>query len=280
MCYSSFEFGVLYLGNKIQYTPQIPTSIGDVPQYDGQATISIGAAKNKKNITWVKPDGQNILISDRVLLVTVSWDDLERNGMVNGKLIVIDGQFFNCRLLQVSKSDGVPNEWDKILDETGEDDTLWHWNNACFWGQEKPTDVASRRAVRGYFSARYWNSNTATNRYVSVGFRPALEPLPSDTPTPNIKLDGIDFQLTSLPGGNFCPILQPVNKDVFSDIMVGSEVRMYTFLNNGHPIPFGEPVKDASKLTLTDRYFGDEYLVPWTISNGVAVVNKSLIKQD
>ena len=48
MCYSSFEFGVLYLGNKIQYTPQIPTSIGDVPQYDGQATISIGAAKNKK----------------------------------------------------------------------------------------------------------------------------------------------------------------------------------------------------------------------------------------
>ena len=113
-----------------------------------------------------------------------------------------------------------------------------------------------------------------------MGFRPALEPLPSDTPTPNIKLDDIDFQLTSLPGGNFCPILQPVNKDVFSDIMVGSEVRMYTFLNNGHPIPFGEPVKDASKLTLTDRYFGDEYLVPWTISNGVAVVNKSLIKQD
>ncbi len=276
MCYSSFEFGVLYLGNKIQYTPQIPTSIGDVPQYDGQATISIGAAKNKKNITWVKPDGQNILISDRVLLVTVSWDDLERNGMVSGKLIVIDGQFFNCRLLQVGKSDGVPNEWDKILDETGEDDTLWHWNNACFWGQEKPTDVASRRAVRGYFSARYWNSNTATNRYVSVGFRPALEPLPSDTPTPNIKLDGIDFQLTSLPGGNFCPILQPVNKDVFSDIMVGSEVRMYTFLNNGHPIPFGEPVKDASKLTLTDRYFGDEYLIPWTISNGIAVASHFL----
>ena len=280
MCYSSFEFGVLYLGNKIQYTPQIPTSIGDVPQYDGQATISIGAAKNKKNITWVKPDGQNILISDRVLLVTVSWDDLERNGMVSGKLIVIDGQFFNCRLLQVGKSDGVPNEWDKILDETGEDDTLWHWNNACFWGQEKPTDVASRRAVRGYYSARYWSYYYASDRSVSVGFRPALEPLPSDTPTPNIKLDGIDFQLTSLPGGNFCPILQPVNKDVFSDIMVGSEVRMYTFLNNGHPIPFGEPVKDASKLTLTDRYFGDEYLVPWTISNGVAVVNKSLIKQD
>ena len=280
MCYSSFEFGVLYLGNKIQYTPQIPTSIGDVPQYDGQATISIGAAKNKKNITWVKPDGQNILISDRVLLVTVSWDDLERNGMVSGKLIVIDGQFFNCRLLQVGKSDGVPNEWDKILDETGEDNDLWHWENMFFWGQESIAYGTVLHSVRGYSSARFWTYHYATSRSVGVGFRPALEPLPSDTPIPNIKLDGIDFQLTSLPGGNFCPILQPVNKDVFSDIMVGSEVRMYTFLNNGHPIPFGEPVKDASKLTLTDRYFGDEYLVPWTISNGVAVVNKSLIKQD
>lgn len=37
-----------------------------------------------------------------------------------------------------------------------------------------------------------------------------------------------------------------------------------------------EPVKDPSKLTLTDRYFGDEYLVPWVISNRVAVAKQSL----
>ena len=209
-------------------------------------------------------------------MVNVSWEDLDQNDLVNGKQIQIDGQYFHCRLLQVVKRKIFPSEWDKILDETGEDDTLWHWNNAYFWGQEKPTDVSPTRAVRGYYSARRWGGSDAANRNVGVGFRPALEPLPSDTPIPNIKLDGIDFQLTSLPGGNFCPILQPVNKDVFSDIMVGSEVRMYTFLNNGHPIPFGEPVKDASKLTLTDRYFRNEYLIPWTISNGVAVASRAL----
>ena len=276
MGHNIFKFGALYLDNKIQHIPQQPIRNGDIPQYDGQAAISIGLEEKGESITWVKPNGQNLLIADRVLLVNVSWEDLDQNDLVNGKQIQIDGQYFHCRLLQVVKRKIFPSEWDKILDETGEDDTLWHWNNAYFWGQEKPTDVASRRAVRGYFSARYWNSNTATNRYVSVGFRPALEPLPSDTPTPNIKLDGIDFQLTSLPGGNFCPILQPVDKDVFSAITVGSEVRMYTFLNNGHPIPFGEPVKDASKLTLTDRYFGDEYLIPWTISNGIAVASHFL----
>lgn len=55
---------------------------------------------------------------------------------------------------------------------------------------------------------------------------------------------------------------------------------MYTFMESGHPICFGEPVKDAAKLTLTDRYFGDEYLIPWTISNGVAVANQALQQQN
>ena len=276
MGHNIFKFGALYLDNKIQHIPQQPIRNGDIPQYDGQAAISIGLEEKGESITWVKPNGQNLLIADRVLLVNVSWEDLDQNDLVNGKQIQIDGQYFHCRLLQVVKRKIFPSEWDKILDETGEDDTLWHWNNAYFWGQEKPTDVSPTRAVRGYYSARRWGGSDAANRNVGVGFRPALEPLPSDTPIPNIKLDGIDFQLTSLPGGNFCPILQPVNKDVFSDIMVGSEVRMYTFLNNGHPIPFGEPVKDASKLTLTDRYFGDEYLIPWTISNGIAVASHFL----
>ena len=279
MGHSIFKFGALYLGNNIRHVPQVPTDDGDVPQHEGQ-TISIGAARGGEAITWVKPDGLNLLIADRVLLAVTSWEDLSRNGFALGKRVLIDKQNFLCRLLQVGENINAPNEWDNILDKTNEENSLWHWKDMFFWGQEVSACVASTRAVRGYSSARYWGYYHAPYRHVNVGFRPALEPLPSDTPTPNIKLDDIDFQLTSLPGGNFCPILQPVDKDVFSAITVGSEVRMYTFLYNGHPIPFGEPVKDASKLTLTDRYFGDEYLIPWTISNGVAVVNKSLIKQD
>ncbi|HCG85818.1 MAG TPA: hypothetical protein DEW33_04895, partial [Lachnospiraceae bacterium] len=36
---------------------------------------------------------------------------------------------------------------------------------------------ASLRAIRGYTSARYWSSTTATNSYPDVGFRPVLEVL-------------------------------------------------------------------------------------------------------
>ena len=59
--------------------------------------------------------------------------------MVNGKLIVIDGQFFNCRLLQVSKSDGVPNEWDKILDVVGRNSDILHWKDVFTYGAESKT---------------------------------------------------------------------------------------------------------------------------------------------
>jgi len=146
----------------------------------------------------------------------------------------------------------------------------------AFWGQEISANAASNRVVRGYLSPRFWDYLDATTRGVDVGFRPALEPLASDTPTPNIKLDGIDFQLASLPGGGFCPILQPVNKDVFTNILVGHQVQMYTFMEDGCPVHLDEAVKGVCKLTLTDRYFGNEYLVPWTISNGVAVASRAM----
>ena len=51
---------------------------------------------------------------------------------------------------------------------------------------------------------------------------------------------------------------------------------MYSFMEGQHPVCIGERVKTPVKLTLTDRYFGDEFLVPWTISNGVAVASQSL----
>lgn len=278
--YSIFKFNALYLGNKIQPIPKQPVKDGFIPSYDGGTVISIGPAGEGKSITWIKPDGLNLLIADRVLLVKVSWEDLNKNGFVRGKPILTNGQYFRCRLLQVGENSDVPNEWDRTLDETSEDDALWHWNHMYFFGAELLKDDVSRCAIRGYHSACQCGYVLAANRYVDVGFRPALEPLLSDAPIPNINLDGIDFQLTSLPGGKgFSPILQPIQENVFKDIPVGGKVRMYTFTENGRPIHMDKPVKDPAMLTLTDRYYGDEFLIPWTISNGVAVVSQSLKQQ-
>lgn len=283
MGYNVFQLGTLYLDNKIQ--PVLPKTVyeGDIPEYDGKATISIGSSKKGEGITWIKPDGFNLLIADRVLLVTVSWKDLDKNGFITGRRVLVDGQHFRCRLLQVGEREDVPNEWDEVLDETNTDNAFWHWSEMYFWGADVSAFSnfdTSFRSVRGYHSARNWNSHYATSRVAHVGFRPVLEPLPSDNPTPNINLEGINFRLASLPGSNtFCPILQPTREDVFKDIPVGSKVRMYTCLEDEKPIHVGGTVKDISKLTLTDRYYGDEFLVPWVVSNGVAVASQSLNQQ-
>lgn len=131
-----------------------------------------------KEIGWVAVNG--LLIADQCLLTNVSWDDLDVQGLVFGKEVTVQGLRFKIRLLKVGSKEDVPNEWDAALDAVGEDDTLWHWDHKFFWGQEPVSGSVSYRAIRGYDSARYWNINNATLSLPSVGFRPALEPLPTD----------------------------------------------------------------------------------------------------
>ena len=131
-----------------------------------------------KEIGWVAVNG--LLIADQCLLTNVSWDDLDVQGLVFGKEVTVQGLRFKIRLLKVGSKEDVPNEWDAALDAVGEDDTLWHWDHKFFWGQEPVSGSVSHRAIRGYTSARRWNWYSSSNRDAFLGFRPALEPLPTD----------------------------------------------------------------------------------------------------
>lgn len=147
-------------------------------QYVPSQTIEVGEMTPSKEIGWVAVNG--LLIADQCLLTNVSWDDLDVQGLVFGKEVTVQGLRFKIRLLKVGSKEDVPNEWDAALDAVGEDDTLWHWDHKFFWGQEPVSGSASYRAVRGFDSARIWSHDTATYSSPSVGFRPALEPLPTD----------------------------------------------------------------------------------------------------
>lgn len=131
-----------------------------------------------KEIGWVAVNG--LLIADQCLLTNVSWDDLDVQGLVFGKEVTVQGLRFKIRLLKVGSKEDVPNEWDAALDAVGEDDTLWHWDHKFFWGQEPVSGSVSHRASRGYYSARYWDWYYSSFRNAGLGFRPALEPLPTD----------------------------------------------------------------------------------------------------
>ena len=153
-----------------------PVAVGS--EYDSQE-LDIGNTVPGKEITWVEVNG--LLIADRCVCVNISAEQLDSLGFTAGKTINIDGHKYMCRLLKVGAERDIPNEWDAALDATSDENDLWHWEDAFFWGQEPDKGSPADHALRGYHSARYWYSPLASHRGVRVGFRPVLEPLGPDT---------------------------------------------------------------------------------------------------
>ena len=179
-------------------------TFGDTPSADA----------NKLQWVKIKDGDKTLLICDRVILVSVSWDDLNGQGYVTGKTITIDGTKYKCRLLTGGSNrrnndwyaGGTPtnNEWDRfitreevitglpapvssdldtILNTTDHNSThnqLWHWVGVYSWCQETWAENASSRAFRGCYSARLWDYRSSGTRSVNVGFRPVLEVLNTD----------------------------------------------------------------------------------------------------
>ena len=179
-------------------------TFGDTPSADA----------NKLQWVKIKDGDKTLLICDRVILVSVSWDDLNGQGYVTGKTITIDGTKYKCRLLTGGSNrrnndwyaGGTPtnNEWDRFItreevitglpapvssdldtnlnttDHNSAHNQLWHWVGVYSWCQETWAENASSRARRGCFSARFWNYISAAGQYAYVGFRPVLEVLNTD----------------------------------------------------------------------------------------------------
>ena len=105
-------------------------------------------------------------------------------------------------------------------------------------------------------------------------------------------MEGQDFvvsQFSSVKESGFFPILYPVLRDnnnvdltVFKGIPSGTQMRMYTILMDGKAVRQDRKTtpkyKAGATLTITDEFFGDEFLIPWTISQGMAVADKAVLR--
>ena len=287
MGYDVFLLGSLTMNGEPQKIPENPTYVGDIPQYDRLSKISLGEAVQEKTITWVKPKGLSVLAADRVLLSNISWAELAKNGFVDGIKVLLKGQCFRCRLPRVGMAKDEANEWDDIINMSGGANALLHWSHMYFWGAEKvPSEISSNQdcgVIRGW-TANGWNHMLKKMVDKRIGFRPAPDPIGFYKFVPNCSLDGQDFQFGALPGNrHFCPILQPAQSNIFAGALNGQKVHMYALLKDGKPVRTDTNRKgkfqDIAQLEITDRYYGDEFLIPWTISNGVAIADKSLLIQ-
>ena len=202
---------------------------GDISNYSFGNTPSDDA----KKLQWVKiKDGdKTLLICDRVILVNVTWNDLNSAGWIFGKEVTIDGAKCKCRSLTGGSNyrgsdtyaGGTPtnNEWDRFVtreevvtglpapvssdldsnlnstDLSSAHNQLWNWMGVYTWCQETYSSNTSLRAIRGYGSARYWSNYYATSSYPYVGFRPVLEVLNPD----ELGSDGLKVVTLDLGGG-------------------------------------------------------------------------------
>ena len=178
------------------------TYVGTVNAYkltSEMATTEEYAQKNKYP--------HSLFIADYAVTHTVSWDDLNTAGLIFGKNYASGGVDYTLRAPSVGSNfiglgnseRGVPqsNEWDTMLNKNS--GYIQNWNDMYLylWGQDTVSRNASRRAVRGCASPRFWISCDATYSDPSVGFRPVLEVLNPNT----LGSDGLKVVTLDLGGG-------------------------------------------------------------------------------
>lgn len=167
------KFGSMYCDGHVQ---DLPFSCSE------SANVSLGNTVSGREIEWVQV--RDILAATQCVCVSISWEQLDQCGYIFGRPVQIDGKRYLCRSFKVGVVNDKSAEWDGILDECGESNDLWNWEQMYFWGQETPmwTGGKSDRVVRGFSSSYRWSSVTASCQYSYVGFRPVLEPLFSGDP--------------------------------------------------------------------------------------------------
>ena len=134
----------------------------------------------------------SLFVADYAVTHKVNWNNLDTASLIFGKNYASGGVDYTLRAPSVGSNStgsgdsqrGVPqsNEWDTMLNKNS--GYIQNGNEMYSWGQDAYS--TSYRAVRGYYSARYWYDHTATYSGSDVGFRPVLE-LPTDLAADSLK---------------------------------------------------------------------------------------------
>ena len=233
----------------------------------------------------------SLFVADYAVTHTVSWDDLNTAGLIFGKDYAAGGVDYTLRAPSVGSNytgsgnseRGVPqsNEWDTMLNK--DSGYIQNWNKMYSLGQDAFSGDASRRAVRGYHSARYWGYNYATGSYSILGFRPVLEVLNPGSLGP----DGLKAVTLALGGGKLggsTDTIQIIVKNgskftaPASDGLTrpdGNTGSYFKWLgSDGNLYAPGESVPEVV-TTLTAQWTVNQYTITYNLAGGTAEGNPS-----
>ncbi len=247
--------------NTLHYVPF--TYAGTVDAYkltSARATTEEYAQQNKY--------AHSLFVADYDVTHKVNWNNLDTASLIFGKNYASGGVDYTLRAPSVGSgrtgSDesqrGTPqsNEWDTMMNK--DSGYIQNWNGMFSWGQDVSSGGASYRAIRGYFSARYWSSYDAADSNPSGGFRPVLEVLNSDTLGPDgMKAVTLDLGGGTLGGSSDAIQIIVKNGSTFTAPMSGGLTRpdgdtgsyfMWLDGNGNSYEPGGSVPADVTELTV------------------------------
>ena len=183
-CFFAYHFGILSMEGEFFLERKSLGSlyVNGIPMNDTRdvrdSHLKIGDTCKDPScaLSWIRVG--DIWICDRTVATAISLNKLDtKYRYLYGDVIHIDGVPYLCRSLRVGSDIDEDNEWDMALDDVGEDDEIWHWNRAAFFGQERCQRSIRKGVARGGRSPRNWRP--ISNKFVdnNLGFRPVLEPL-------------------------------------------------------------------------------------------------------
>lgn len=201
------NFGTLYLDNEKQKRPVDFLGFQDVPVYAGQKIEIRDTNKGDENkLSWIEinDNDKKLLVCDRNILKEVSWNELNEQNLIFGKVVIIENKKYILRLLTGcnEKKDNKINEWDKyivnidnivglpIYNDCNEDNiskeenqeeiskgnnNLWNWYNFSSFTQSEYSKNRKFCIIRGFYSTIYSNHSDKELKYEKAGYRPVLE---------------------------------------------------------------------------------------------------------
>lgn len=135
--------------------------------------------------------GRILFIPSRPIKHTISWNNIQSQNGVKGKVISIDGNMYLCRLMTGSRHYYTNNpsiaggEWEELfvafhvsnMGVLTDNDIYVSGNGDVTWCQEVHSSNISNRVIRGDGSVNYIKSPGSNLAGTSYGWRPILEVL-------------------------------------------------------------------------------------------------------
>ena len=158
------QFGSLYINKR----PVVPAG-RQFDRYRETPVLELGGTKPGKEIEWLTVG--HLLIATRVLIHSISWEDLDQRGLISGQEAVIDSKRYKVRTPSVK-------EWDEAAAMcVGHIQDLWYFQDGWSWCIDASTLDNRLRYLCSGNNAHSPMTCSAKTRSKPFGWRPVLEPV-------------------------------------------------------------------------------------------------------